>query len=55
MKRRLGECASLAKDRWIVEAKSLLDAVQKCDAKLKKMEVDDWVIVSAKEIGELSI
>jgi len=53
----IGECSSLAKDRWIFEAKSLLDAVQKGEAKRKKMKdyCKGWVIISAKEIGELSV
>lgn len=53
----IGESASLAKDRWLIQAKSLRSAVEKAEQKCKsnKELYHGWVVVIAKEVGELSI
>lgn len=51
----IGETVGLSCYRWLIEAQTLLKAVEKAERKrkLNKSLYRGWVITSAKEIGEL--
>lgn len=50
----VAETDSLARDSWLISAKSLTDAVNKSVQKMKRRKYyEDFEITSAEEIGEL--
>lgn len=51
----IGESSSLAQDKWLINASSLLVAVSKAEKQRKRHDEfnNGWVLISAKEIGKL--
>lgn len=51
----IGESVSLARERWLIQAPTLLAAIKKAESKRAKNKplYRGWVIVSAQRVGEL--